>query len=260
MFCTNCGKQIPDNTNFCIHCGAQQPTNSVSDYAPKTTANQSQPVEAKKQPTKKGPKKKASIMVALLVGLCAFLLGKFIIAPSMMSDSDKETTTRNHSSQTQQATENKGSSTDNSSNPAYDAIFEDTYIVHFPTFFNMEMKNFVLKQDDGTICCSDYGYENDTVKQFVETMYIPVAEYTDTQKTELENTIKTQFATIETLSCCSVRYNMSENYFTVTCTYSDVDKAENYAELYNAEILQTNTFISMSATEETLLNQGFIKK
>ena len=91
-------------------------------------------------------------------------------------------------------------------------------------------------------------------------MYIPVSEYTDTQKTELENTMKTQFATVDALNCCTVTYKMSTNYFTITCTYSDVDQAANYGELYNAGILQTNTFISMSATESALLSQGFVKK
>lgn len=71
--------------------------------------------------------------------------------------------------------------------------------------------------------------------------------------------MKTQFATVDALNCCTVTYKMSTNYFTITCTYSDVDKAENYSELYNAQILQTNTFISMSATETSLLSQGFVK-
>ena len=93
-----------------------------------------------------------------------------------------------------------------------------------------------------------------------EIVQVPVSEYTDKQKTELENTMKTQFATVDALNCCTVTYKMSENYFTITCTYSDVDKAENYGELYNAQVLQTNTFISMSETETGLLNQGFVKK
>lgn len=29
MYCKNCGKQMPDNTNFCADCGTQQNTNAM---------------------------------------------------------------------------------------------------------------------------------------------------------------------------------------------------------------------------------------
>lgn len=251
MFCQNCGKEIQDNTKFCNHCGAQQQISEHTASAPQITKDQ--------QPAK-NVKKKANPIVVLAIVLCAFLLGKFVIAPSMTQDSGSGSNTGCPGSQTQQTTEGNGGTMTDTNNAAYDAIFEDTYIVHFQAFFNMEMKNFALKQEDGTVCCADYGYEDDVVKQWVETMYIPVSEYTDTQKAELENTMKTQFAMIDALNCCAVTYKMGNHYFTITCTYSDVDKPANYGELYDAGILQTNTFISMSATETTLLSQGFVKK
>lgn len=260
MFCSNCGKRIPDNTKFCNHCGARQQIVENTESAPKTTENQQNTADTQNQQPKKPPKKKANIIVVLVIVLCAFLLGRFVIAPAMVPDSGKDNDTGSQGSQSQQPTGNNSGASVDSVNPAYDAIFDDTYIVHFQTFFNMEMKNYALKQNDGIICCADYGYKDDVVKQWVETMYIPVSEYTDAQKTELENTMKTQFATIDALNCCVVTYKMGTNYFTITCTYSDVDKAENYGELYNAQVLQTNTFISMSATETGLLNQGFVKK
>ena len=260
MFCSNCGKQIPDNTKFCNFCGAQQQIIENTDSAPKTTVNQPEIADTPAQQPKKTPKKKANIFIVLAVVLCAFIIGKFVIAPSMVSDSGKNDGTGNQGNQSQQTTNNNSGSSVDSANPDYDAIFDDTYIVHFQTFFNMEMKNFALKQNDGIICCADYGYKDDVVKQLVETVYIPVSEYTDSQKVEIETTKKTQYASIDALNCCVVTYKMSTNYFTITCTYSDVDQPSNYTELYNAGILQTNTFISMSETETTLLSQGFVKK
>lgn len=257
MFCSNCGKQIPDNTNFCNHCGAQQQIVENTEFAPKKTETQQNIAETPAQQNNKASKK-VNIFIVLAVVIAAFIVGKFVIAPSLESEPDKHTSNRGE--QTQQTTNNNSVSFVDSNNSEYDAIFDDTYIVHFQTFFNMEMKNFALKQNDGIICCADYGYKDDIVKQWVETLYIPVSEYTDTQKTELENTMKTQFSTIDALNCCTVTYKMSTNYFTITCTYSDVDKAENYDELYNTKILQTNTLISMTATESTLLEQGFVKK
>ena len=242
MFCSNCGKQLPDNTKFCNACGAKQLTDISVEAAAKTAENRQNAGQTSNQP------KKTSIVLVLIIVLAAFLLGKFVIAPSMTSNSGEDPGKNTQSSQSQL------------SNPAYDAVFDGTYIVHFQALFNMEMGSFALKQADGTICCADYGYQNDVVRQWVETMYIPVGEYTDGQKAELESTMKTQFAAVEALNCCTVTYKMGANYLIVTCTYADVDQAENYTELYNAGILQTNTFISMSATEEALLNQGFVKK
>ena len=258
MFCSNCGKQIPDNTKFCNYCGAQQQIVENAEPAPKTTVVQPEIAEAPTQQNQKAPKKKATIFIILAVVLGAFIIGKFAIAPSMVSDSDKNT--GNQGTQSQQTSSNNNSFTADADNPAYEAIFDDTYIVHFQTFFDMETKNFAMKKDDGMICCADYGYKDDVVKQWVETVYIPVFEYTDAQKAEVENAFKVQFASIDALNCCTVTYKMSTNYFTRTCTYSNVDQASNYAELYNAGILQANTFISMSATESSLLSQGFVKK
>ena len=260
MFCSNCGKQIPDNTKFCNYCGGQQQIMEDTAAAPKTAENQPNAVDAQPQAEKKAPKKKANIFIILAVVLGAFLLGRFVIAPSMVSDSGKDNNTRYQGGQTQQTNENNDSPSLEVNNPAYDAIFDGTYIVHFQSFFNMDMESDAMKKGDGMIACADYGYQDDVVKQWVETVYIPVSEYTDAQKAEIETTMRAQFASIDALNCCAVTYNMGTNYFTVTCTYSDVDKAENYGELYNTQILQTNTFISMSATETNLLAQGFVKK
>ena len=260
MFCSNCGKQIPDNTKFCNYCGAQQQIVENTESAPKTTVNQPEIADTPTQQPKKAPKKKANIFIVLAVVLFASLIGKFVIAPSLVSDSGKNNGVGNQVSQSHQTTNNNNSSTVNADNPAYDAIFDDTYIVHFQIFFNMETKNFAMEDDNGIIYCSDYGYKDDVVKQRVATVYIPVSEYTDAQKAEVETTFKTQFASVDALNCCVVTYKMSLNYFTITCTFSDVDKAENYGELYSAGIIDTNTLISMSEAETSMLSKGFVKK
>ncbi|WP_405380499.1 zinc-ribbon domain-containing protein [Phascolarctobacterium sp.] len=250
MYCNHCGAPQPDGSKFCSNCGEKLAADQAAAKQQPQSKSAPNTQQAAKTEKKKG---KLPVWGIALIALAAFLLGQFVIAPAMSPNSDAGDHSGSQSTQSQ-----NGGNTD--ANPAYEAIFNDTYIVHFQTFFNMEMESFALKQEDGIICCADYGYEDDVVKQWVETMYIPVSEYTDTQKTELENTMKTQFATVEALNCCSVTYKMSTNYFTITCTYYDVDKPENYGELYNAGVLPVNTFISMSATGDTLVNQGFVKK
>lgn len=63
MFCRNCGKEIPNNTNFCNHCGAAQNssnTQNTQSYGKRQSAVLSQPVNtgspslsSKKSSTKK---------------------------------------------------------------------------------------------------------------------------------------------------------------------------------------------------------------
>lgn len=81
MFCQKCGKQIPDNTKFCSYCGAQQSVNPASNQQP-YTAPQSSP----NPPQKK--KSGVGILVALAVVAVAFMLGKSVFAPSMLTDGD----------------------------------------------------------------------------------------------------------------------------------------------------------------------------
>ena len=257
MYCNHCGAQQPDGSKFCGSCGGKL----TGEQTAAKPESQSQPAQKTLQaPGTEKKKGKLPVWGILLIALAAFIIGKFVIAPSMVSDPDTGDHSGSQSGQFQQDGSSGSNAGNTAANPSYEAVFEDTYIVHFQTFFNMEMEGFALKQEDGIICCADYGYENDVVKQWVETMYIPVSEYTDTQKTDLETTMKSQFATIDALNCCTVTYKMSANYFTITCTYSDMDKTENYGELYNAGVMQTNTFFSMSATESTLVSQGSVKK
>lgn len=243
MFCNQCGASLPEGSKFCSICGAHL-----------TAAPAASPITSNPRSASKPSKKKTPIWLTAVVILTAFLLGKYLLAPSMLSESD--TTGGNSGIQTPQ----DPLSGDSTPNPGYDAVFEDTYIVHFQSFFNMDMACFAKELEDGTICCSDYGYKDDVVIDFVETMYIPVSEYTDEQKEELESNIKANLAALEALSCCSVKYQMSVNYLTVTISYSDMDQPENYNALYNAGILTADTFISMSQTENQLINDGFIKK
>ena len=61
MFCSNCGKQIPDNTKFCNHCGAQQVTSSQVTTAPRAEEGQSE-----QNTTKKSKKKIIGIVLLCL--------------------------------------------------------------------------------------------------------------------------------------------------------------------------------------------------
>jgi len=84
MFCRNCGKEIPDNTNFCNYCGAAQ----NNGFAQNTQSNQqsygaqqskinSQPVYTPPSSPKSKNKSLMRIVIGIAVVAVAFVIGYF---------------------------------------------------------------------------------------------------------------------------------------------------------------------------------------
>ena len=146
------------------------------------------------------------------------------------------------------------------SGASYEDYLAEAGIVHLETFLGMESASYVSVVN-GIVDCQDYGYEDDVVKQMVQTMYISVVGYSDDNKTALEDSMKTAFATYEAVDCVTVTYDMGNTHFKVRVLYDELDKAENVSALYAAGLItETSTFISMSKTDSELAGLGYTKK
>jgi len=283
MFCAKCGKQIPDSSTFCNFCGAQQeinvnwqpepaaPAPQPVAPAPEPAAPAPQPVAPAPQPAAPAPQPAApapevkpepvpqnkketksitgTILLIIVIFIVCGIIGKLVIAPSMTPDDNENG-----------GTNNSTPSGSNVSSGSYTDIFRGTNIVHFQDFFGMNVKQFAMKEAKGTIICKDFGYSGDTIKKIVETMYVPLAGHTSAEISEMESYARAQFAAYDALSCCTVTYNKSTNYFTATLTFNNVDQPANYTALYNAKYFNANSPVSMSATEKDLLSKGYAKK
>lgn len=251
MFCSNCGKQIADGSKFCDECGAQQgvkaetPNNQNEVYS-SAESQQNKP----KSKAKKSPTMSVRILIVVVALIAGSLVGKFVIAPSYTND---QTAGNNQGGQTI-------TSQSNISNPAYDAIFEGTYIVRMPAMFNMDTMSFAQKNADGTIYCGDYGYEGDLVKSIYATVYIPIQNLTDADRSLLESAARAELAKFEALDFCKVSYNMGGNYFSYSYEFKNVDLSQNYSKLYSIGYLEKNAPISMSETEKRMIASGSVKK
>ncbi|MBQ6884361.1 MAG: zinc ribbon domain-containing protein [Clostridia bacterium] len=251
MFCGNCGKQLDENAKFCDECGAQQGVSAQINDNPNNVYSNT---DAQKKETKPTTKKSSAMSVRILIVVIALiagsLVGKFVIAPSYANDEPEK---NNLGGQTI-------TSQSNVSNPAYDAILEGANIVRMPPFFNMDTMSFAQKNVDGTIYCGDYGYEGDLVKRIYSTVYVPIQNLTDTEKSLLESSAKAELAKYEALDFCTVNYNMSLNYFSYTIEFKNIDLAQNYSKLYSVGFLENNAPISMSETEKRMIDGGSVKK
>lgn len=84
MFCRNCGKEIPNGTNFCNHCGAAQNNSSAQDTQSTYQTGEaqylsinSQPVYEEPRPPKKKSKGPLRFIIPIVVVAVAFVIGYF---------------------------------------------------------------------------------------------------------------------------------------------------------------------------------------
>lgn len=84
MFCRNCGKEIPNGTNFCNHCGAAQNSSSAQDTQSAYQTNETQHSSVNSQsvytdPAPRKPKRKGPlrIIIPIVVIAVAFAIGYF---------------------------------------------------------------------------------------------------------------------------------------------------------------------------------------
>lgn len=240
MFCSNCGSQIPDNVKFCNNCGTQ-----INASKTGSSVNSGGKNKGTNQRSQNKSNKVVAACIAFIASFCV------IVFVGIISDPDPTNTFT--------ATTTK-SQTTSAPNPAYELVFSDTGIIHHWESFMNETSNFVRKNEEGVIMFFNYGHEGDVVKESYEIHYFPVSDYDDYQKSSFEKILKTEYASYEALNCCEVTYDTGARYFSVSIHLKDIDKPENYTELYNAGLIDSLDLISMKRTEQGLIADGAIKK
>lgn len=265
MFCINCGKEIAENAKFCSYCGSE---NNISNktYVDATVVNDA--VENSKTVLDEKPKKKkTNILIVLLVMLVAGFIGKNVIAPSMLSDSEDSSYNQNQSENDFTFENNYGSddvtNSNDTANSSYLEIFNSRYIIDGPTLFIGHTTDcFAMVDEGGNITKLAYGHTDDVIYEMEQTLYLNVENMTETEKNNLIATVKEEMKAFENSSACELTYNETSSYFYVIIRFSALDQKINMQE---AEKLMGSTgksgdYFSMSITEQNLLNAGFVKK
>lgn len=261
MFCQNCGKKIADDAKFCDGCGAV-----VNGTAPRqTTAQSTVPVKKEKQ------KKKTPIWLIILVALAAYVIGRTLIAPAMMSGSEQkngtsyeETTGGGQLSETFSFDVPDTPVEADTQNAAYDEIFSSHYIVKMDTlFFGMDSAAFAKEDSDGMIDCIELGYQDDVVRAWVETVYIDISGMSETDKTALDSQLRDTYGALESLSYATISYNLGSSYYTLTIRLDDLDQSDVLHDAVDQGLIVVTgeaDILSMSMSESNLLAQGYVKR
>lgn len=269
MFCSKCGTQLADNTRFCTNCGAQIAAPAAAASEPQAAPSYetynaaASPAEDPVKKPKKGLSKAAKVIIVIAVLLVASGIGKAISTVFVNStQNDNETlpvitTQGNTLFGDDDSTEAAEEETDN---PAYFAVLNEAYIVHFVPFFGLESESFVTTLENDIIYCLDFGYKNDTIKQWVETLYVPISGNSEEETDAVENNLRANFAAFDAYDCCTVEYNRGTSLLTVTITFNDVDTYDTYSALHELGLTDTKTQLSMNETIKNFLAQGYIQK
>ena len=267
MYCSNCGTQIPDDSKFCTACGTAVAVVHAAPKAQPAPAAQPQPVvqpqpAARPEPAAKTKteKKRAPAWVSILVIVAAFLLGKYVIAPSMLSEPEQD---QNDYSQQQMQDDQNSNVNITPSVGAYDEIFLNRGIVDMPTMFTTQgSAAFVVETDNNGIEKLEFGYNGDTVIEMVDTFYYPITELSEAERTELDKSMQDSLSGVANLEFCTATYHMGNLYYKVTLHFTGLDNADNVRKMCEFGLLDISdaTFMSIAKTESNLLAQGFVKK
>ena len=240
MYCNKCGNEIPEGSKFCGSCGA---------------AIQRKQETAVKKPKK--AKKRVPLWMSLIAIAAGALLGKFVLAPAMMPDPESS---QNYYQQEETNVPNVSNAT---ANETYTEIFNSRYIVEMGALFRgLDSAEFAIVRDGDMIEKLQYGYENDIIKEMINTLYYPVSDMDDAQKSALDATVKENLAACTSADFCSVTYNMGNLYYTVELHFTDLDSSENLQKMYEFGLINESgaNYISMQQTEANLIADGYVKK
>ena len=240
MYCNKCGNEIPEGSKFCGSCGA---------------AIQRKQETAVKKPKK--AKKRVPLWMSLIAIAAGALLGKFVLAPAMMPDPESS---QNYYQQEETNVPNVSNAT---ANETYTEIFNSRYIVEMGALFRgLDSAEFAIVRDGDMIEKLQYGYENDIIKEMINTLYYPVSDMDDAQKSGLDATVKENLAACTSADFCSVTYNMGNLYYTVELHFTDLDSSENLQKMYEFGLINESgaNYISMQQTEANLIADGYVKK
>ena len=130
MYCSKCGKELPDQTQFCTHCGARQNVGQ-----PQQVRQPQQPQQTASSGSKTGMGKTILLIVAIAVVIMVVRGLFFSKGSSNTVSNNTSTNTISQSSNSSNSSglssgTNAGTAIDLTSSCAYGALYENDYLIY----------------------------------------------------------------------------------------------------------------------------------
>lgn len=91
-------------------------------------------------------------------------------------------------------------------------------------------------------------------------MYVPVSDMTEAEKSAALTALKEFFAPLEAENYCTISYDMGSSRLVVKLELTDLDKVDDWTLINEFLDSDIDSFISLKATEESYLNDGYFEK
>ena len=256
MICKHCGTQNPDNTRICKQCGMP---------LEESTAQNPVKQEESKNKTSKNVMKKKSLLLIIGIPLLAYVIGQAAgkkLGENMSGGS-------NSSTPVETSVEDD---TQKEDNPEYTKIFTERSIIK-PSMLVLGKDSASYAKvgvtDEGleTIDCIDIAYDADTgiISNLTDVGYIDVSSFTQEELESVETEIQEAFQGYEGENFSATFEGETLNSYYKFCleykNLEDEDVVKNFVDQGLLTLTGTGTgVLDFTATENSLLSQGYIKK
>lgn len=256
MICKHCGTQNPDNTRICKQCGMP---------LEESTAQNPVKQEESKNKTSKNVMKKKSLLLIIGIPLLAYVIGQAAgkkLGENMSGGS-------NSSTPVETSVEDD---TQKEDNPEYTKIFTERSIIK-PSMLVLGKDSASYAKvgvtDEGleTIDCIDIAYDADTgiISNLTDVGYIDVSSFTQEELESVETEIQEAFQGYEGENFSATFEGETLNsYYKFCLEYKNLEDegvVKNFVDQGLLTTTGTGTgVLDFTATENSLLSQGYIKK
>ena len=256
MICKHCGTQNPDNTRICKQCGMP---------LEESTAQNQVKQEESKNKTSKNVMKKKSLLLIIGIPLLAYVIGQAAgkkLGENMLGDSNSSTTVEN----------SVEDDTQKEDNPEYTKIFTERGIIK-PLTITLGMSNAsfakvgVTEEGLETIDCIDIAYDADTgiISKMTDVGYMDVSSFTQEAFESMKTEIQEAFQGYEGENFSATFEDEPINsYYKFCLEYKNLEDegvVKNFVDQGLLTTTGTGTgVLDFTATENSLLSQGYIKK
>lgn len=256
MICKDCGTQNPDNTRICKQCGMP---------LEESTAQNPVKQEESKNKTSKNVMKKKSLLLIIGIPLLAYVIGQAAgkkLGENMSGGS-------NSSTPVETSVEDD---TQKEDNPEYTKIFTERSIIK-PSMLVLGKDSASYAKvgvtDEGleTIDCIDIAYDADTgiISNLTDVGYIDVSSFTQEELESVETEIQEAFQGYEGENFSATFEGETLNsYYKFCLEYKNLEDegvVKNFVDQGLLTTTGTGTgVLDFTATENSLLSQGYIKK
>jgi len=153
-------------------------------------------------------------------------------------------------------------------NPAFGKIFTDNGIFHMTNiFFMMDSDAYAIQTPD-FIECMEFGYKDDMVLSYVNTVYLPVYGYSSADLATVDSNLRNAYAAVDAMEHIAITFDDvssgAKDFYKLVVTVDGLDDPQVLRSVVETGLLALTsdnyTYLSMAQTDIGLQANGYVKR